>query len=141
MSTVTKPPGGEEDDGKGLGPDQVSAPVVTGNADGAMQGGAVIETKEVAPLFEIIIPSALYGAKEPLYHIKIYGDGQVEGLEKLVSATRQAQVINRIPLFIDSNFVGPLRAFTDDLQDYVLSIQQGAEILRAGPAPAKERQQ
>lgn len=63
------------------------------------------------PIFEVIIPNSI-AVGVPLYHFKIWGDGHIEGFEKLGGG--KALVHNRFPLLMDQ-VVQPLRDWVEDM--------------------------
>lgn len=62
------------------------------------------------PIFEVVIRSAI-ALETPKHHLKIWGDGYMEGFEGLGASFT---VVNRYPLMMDQ-VVQPLRDWVEDM--------------------------
>jgi hypothetical protein len=120
-----------------LGPAEVSVPVMMdADAAGVGEGDpekAPEKTPEPPPrgepVFEVVVPSSLAGVTEPVYHFRIWGDGQVSGFEKLGDVKRML-VMNRFPLMVEQ-LIEPLRNYVADVDAEIERIAPRAQ----GPAP------
>lgn len=63
------------------------------------------------PIFEVIIPSTI-AVGTPLFHFKVWGDGYIEGFERLNGGT--PIVHNRFPLMIDM-LLQPIKDWVQDV--------------------------
>lgn len=75
-------------------------------------------TQRGEPVFEVIIQSSLVGCA-PLHHLKIWGDGHMEGFESLANGNA-ITIANRFPMMLEQ-VITPIR---DYVEDVVLEIDR-----------------